>query len=71
MFVAKLIKDSWLFGDNFRKISKLTANSSVKKYFLGKFSEHFCLLHTIRIINFDLVAHTKIAAKKTRQVELH
>ena len=64
------MKDSRWLWDNFREISRSTTNSSVKKYFLGKFSEHFRPLHTIRIISFDRVAHTKIVAKKT-QLELH
>ena len=68
--MAKLIKDSQWFWDNFREILKSVANSSGKIYFLGKFSEHFRFLYTIRIIIFDRVAHTKIVAKKT-QLELH
>ena len=45
-------------------------NRQCKKYFVGKVSEHFSLLHTIRITSFDRVAYTKIVAKKT-QLELH
>ena len=65
------MKDSRWLWDNFREISKSTANSSVKNIFLVNFLNiNFRLLHTIRIIIFDRVAHTKIVAKKT-QLELH
>ena len=68
--MAKLMRDSWWFWDNFQKISKSTVNSTAKKYFLGKLSEHFHFLHIIKMIIIDRVAHTKIVDKKT-QLELH
>ena len=55
------------FSQNF----KINSKFNNKKYFHGKFSEYFRVLHTIKmIIITDRVAHTKIVAKKA-QLELH
>ena len=64
------MKDSRWLWDNFREISKSTANSSVKNIFLVNFLNISVFSIQLKIIIFDRVAHTKIVAKKT-QLELH